>query len=96
MFGEHQADATGCLDNCGNQGADAKQAVPRDQVRVIGKVLAGYHEAQPRKSRYQNQSLTEPVETDFELSRLAAEGRDFSREEEDPFGHTEAVLRRRR
>lgn len=35
------------------------------------------------------------METDFELSRLAAEGRDFSREEEDPFGHAEAVLQRK-
>lgn len=92
QLGELDADTACGLEQGGSQGADSQQAVPRDQVGALWHILAGHHEAETSSRSYKDQSLTEPVETDFTSPRFEAEGGNFSREQEDAFSHTQAVL----
>lgn len=92
QLGEDHADTAGRLEHSGSHCADAHQAVPGDQVGTLRHILAGHHEAKTSSRSYQDQSLAEPVETDFTLPRFKAEGGSFGWEEKDAFSHAQAVL----
>lgn len=95
-FGEQEKDATHGLQDSSSHRSDSQQAVPGGEVRMLLYVLTSHHEAESCGATHQQQGLKEPVQADLPLTGLEAERVSLSGEEQDPFSHTQAKLRRER
>jgi len=64
-------------------------------VGALRDILAGQDEGGAGGGSDQRQCLTEPVQAHLALAGLEAEGAALGREEQDAFGHAQAVLGKR-